>query len=90
MSARTMINGVPADRYGMWCRHGKHLLVVDPTDSGDYPRCIPAEPWPCSEPSCSLEQLEVDMEAEAAAYEAERWAEYYDGIRDLRNHAEDL
>lgn len=75
-----LINGVPAEQYGVWCRHGKRILAPDPADTSDYPRCIPADPWPCSEASCSLAQYEADMEEEAAQYEAERWQEYYDGI----------
>lgn len=71
------VNGVPADRYGIWCRHGKHLMVRDPSDTSDYPRCIPTAPWPCPEADCSLDQLEADMEAEEATYYAERLAEYW-------------
>lgn len=72
-----LVNGVPADRYGVWCQHGKHLMVRDPADTSDYPRCIPAEPWPCDEPSCSLDQLAADHEADEAAYYAERLAEHW-------------
>jgi hypothetical protein len=83
------INGVPADQYGLWCQHGQRLLVPDPADTSDYPRCIPAVPWPCNE-GCTPEGLAADMEEEAAEYERDRWNEYYDGIRDLHNHADDL
>lgn len=79
MDERTTINGVPVDQYGVWCRHGKRILAPGPADMSDYPACAPVEPWPCDE-GCTLVQYEADVEAEAAAYEAERWAEYYDGI----------
>lgn len=83
------INGVPADQYGLWCQHGKRLMVPDPADTSDYPRTVFADPWPCTD-GCTPEKLAADMQAETDAYEAERWAEYYDGIREMRNHADDL
>lgn len=70
------INGVPADQYGLWCQHGKRLLIPDPADTSDHPACIPADPWPCDDKGCTLAKLEAEFEAEAAAYEQERWDEY--------------
>ncbi|GLY54824.1 hypothetical protein [Lentzea sp. NBRC 102530] len=69
------INGVVAELYGTWCQHGHHLTVVDPADTSDHPRTIPADPWPCTE-GCTVESLEAELEAERIAYEEEREAEY--------------
>lgn len=68
------INGVPRDQYGMWCPHGKHVLVADPEDTSDHPATIPADPWPCG--SCTLSRLEAELKAEAEEYEQDRWDEY--------------
>lgn len=70
-----LINGVPREQYGLWCRHGHRLMVPDPTDTSDYPRTIPAEPWPCAD-GCTQEWLAAEFEAEQGAYEQERWDEY--------------
>ena len=72
-----LVNGIPRDLYGLWCRHGKRLMVPDPTDLSDYPLTLAADPWPCSEPDCTPERLEAEMEAEAEAWERDRWAEYW-------------
>jgi hypothetical protein len=66
-----LINGVERDRYGVWCAHGKHILVVDPADTGDYPGCVPADPWPCED--CTLADFIREQDEEAAAYDEERW-----------------
>lgn len=73
----TTINGVPADQWGTWCRHGKHVVLADPNREPDdqYPTGVIAEPWPCDAPGCTAEQFAADMQTEADAYEAERWAE---------------
>lgn len=71
---RDLINGVPRDQYGMWCEHGKHVLIADPEDTSDHPAQIPADPWPCG--SCTYSQLMADLKAEAEEYEADRLAEY--------------
>lgn len=66
---RTMINGVPAEQYGLWCEHGKHLLVADPADTSDYPGCVPADPWPCPAAECTLAEVERQIrEAETLDY----------------------
>lgn len=83
------INGVPRERYGLWCQHGKRLMVPNPANPGDFPGTVLADPWPCAD-GCTPDGLTAEMDAEAAAYEAERWDEYYDGIREIRNHADDL
>lgn len=51
---------------GMYCRHGKHLLV--PAGDAAYPDYVPADPWPCAEPECSLERVEQEFEQEEADY----------------------
>lgn len=71
-----LINGVPADRYGVWCRHDKHILVADPADTSGYPACIPADPWPCDE--CTFEEFSAAMEAEALEAEEALWREWHD------------
>jgi hypothetical protein len=89
MSERATINGVPADRYGTWCPHGQRIEVPDPDDTGDYPRTVFAEPWPCTG-GCTPQTVTTAMEEEAAAYEADRWAEYRDTIAEglsFGNHA---
>jgi hypothetical protein len=78
-----------ADQRGQWCNHGKLLMVPDPADQREYPDYVVADPWPCAD-GCTPEKLAADMAAEAAAYEQERWDEYYDSIREFRNHADDL
>jgi hypothetical protein len=52
-----MINGIPVDRWGMWCPHGHRVLVPDPRcDTNDrYPAAIVADPWPCEK--CTPEDL---------------------------------
>lgn len=51
------------DGWGIWCAHGKHLIVPDPASEDlRYPDGIPAEPWPCAEPGCSLADLEREAE----------------------------
>jgi len=72
------INGVPADQYGMWCQHGKRIMVKDPADASDCPRLIFADPWPCLTPGCTRERVEAELEEEALEYEQERWQEYWD------------
>lgn len=62
LSGLTPINGVDRERYGVWCAHGKHIMVVDSADTSDYPGCVPAEPWPCG--ACTLADLIRDQEAE--------------------------
>jgi hypothetical protein len=71
------INGVPADQYGSWCPHGKRIMVADPADQSDYPVLVFVEPWPCDQ-GCTRFEIERQIEEEADAYEAERWAEYWD------------
>lgn len=71
------INGVPADHYGSWCKHGKRIMVPDPVDQSDYPVLVFADPWPCDQ-GCTRVEIERQIEEEAAEYEAERWAEYWD------------
>ena len=72
-----LINGVPADQWGTWCKHGKRIVEPDPTDpEPNYPRGRIVEPWPCDADGCTREQFERDMAEEAAAYEAERYEEY--------------
>ena len=80
MSVRTTINGVRADQYGTWCRHGHRIMVPDPTDASDYPSRIPADPWPCAEDGCTLAAYEAAVLDETERYEDERRQEYYDGI----------
>lgn len=91
-SVSDMINGVPADQYGTWCPHGKRIMSADPTDTSDYPVCIFVEPWPCTD-GCTPETVAAAMDAESAAYDAERWAEYYDMVAEglaFGNHAAEL
>lgn len=71
------INGVPREEYGTWCQHGKRLLVPDPTDTSEHPRCIPADPWPCSVPGCTLERLQEELRAEAQEGDGSLWSEVY-------------
>lgn len=71
-----LINGVPADEYGMWCRHGERIMVADPASRSEYPPLVFAEPWPCDEAACTREQVERENAELAAEYEADRWAEY--------------
>lgn len=78
---RDVINGVPADQYGLWCRHGKHVMVVNPNDTSDYPGTVFADPWPCGQ-GCTPDSLAAEFEAEAEAFDDERWAEYNDTIRE--------
>ncbi len=68
------INGVPRDQYGLWCQHGQRLMVPDPADLTPYPVTVLADPWPCD--VCTPERLAADMQAEADAWEQERWDEY--------------
>lgn len=74
---RQTINGVPVEQYGMWCPHGKRIMVPDPADTSDYPLCVFAEPWPCAD-GCTPEGVAAEMADEADEYEAQRWAEYRD------------
>jgi hypothetical protein len=70
------INGVDRDKYGLWCTHGKHVYVVDPEDTSDYPGTIPADPWPCPEESCTPERVEWERTEEAREAEEGQWADY--------------
>lgn len=63
---RKHINGVPRENYGVWCHHGEHIMVVDPTDRADYPRTVPSKPWPCSQ--CTFEEFVSDMDKEVDTY----------------------
>lgn len=61
------INGVSRDQYGVWCQHGKHVMVADPYDQTDWPGVVPADPWPCDQ--CTYEEYRSGMDAAARAYE---------------------
>lgn len=74
-----LINGVPASRYGVWCAHGKHIMIADLADVSEYPATVMADPWPCGD--CTPEQFEAEMAEEAEAFERERWEEYHAEIR---------
>lgn len=69
-----LINGVSRDQYGLWCQHGRRLMVPDSADLTPYPATVLADPWPCS--VCTPDRLAADMQAEAAAWDQERWDEY--------------
>lgn len=71
---RELINGVPRDRYGVWCRHDEHIMVVDPDDDSEYPGCVPADPWPCDR--CSYSDYLADAAIDEHAYYDERWNEW--------------
>ena len=71
-----LINGVPRDQWGLWCKHGHHLLVADPNSTEPYPPAVPADPWPCDSPDCTPAAVEAEFTAEAESYECERWEEY--------------
>lgn len=72
------INGVPVDEWGTWCAHGKRIIEPDPGQPLTYENTgRVVDPWPCTEPGCTLEVFERDMAEEAAEYERERWAEYW-------------
>jgi hypothetical protein len=72
------INGVPADRWGTWCEHGKRVMVPDPhRDLADpYPAAVIADPWPCEAPGCTPQRLEAELVAEAHEAGAEAMEEY--------------
>jgi len=73
-SGLTPINGVDRERYGVWCAHGRHIMVVDPADVSAYPGCLPADPWPCDK--CSFADYKREMEQATAEWDAERWADF--------------
>lgn len=77
---RTHINGIPIDQWGMWCAHGKHVMVADPNDGREFPDSIMADPWPCNE--CTPEQLAAAMREEEDEYNRERWDEYWNTVRE--------
>lgn len=70
-----LINGVPEERWGMWCAHGHRLMVPDPDDSdSDYPRAVLIRPGTCPEPGCDPDAIEAELLAEAWDADAgRRW-----------------
>lgn len=68
------VNNVPVDHYGVWCPHGKHIMVADPAATDDRPAMVPANPWPCSE--CSYEEFQAEMTTEAHEAEQGIWDEW--------------
>jgi hypothetical protein len=73
---KTEINGVPREQWGVWCPHGKHIVIADPADDSDYPLDVAADPWPCTQ-GCTWEGYQAERAEEAAKADAEQWADYY-------------
>jgi hypothetical protein len=62
-----LINGVPEERWGTWCRHGVRIVEPHPEDAGsDYPRGRIVNPWPCDQ--CTLEEFIQEMKQEETDY----------------------
>lgn len=80
MTKRTHINGVPVEEFGLWCPHGKHVMVVDPNDNREFPDCVMADPWPCNK--CTPDQVQAELNAEVAEYDREQWNQYWNAIRE--------
>jgi len=68
------LNGVPRDQFGVWCRHGKHIVVADPDNDDPYQEGIPADPWPCGQ-GCTWETYLADREYELALHEQDQMTE---------------
>jgi hypothetical protein len=71
-----LINGIPRDQYGMFCAHGRHIMVANPDGPDGFPGLVFADPWPCLD-GCTPERVIAKIEDEEEAYEKARLDEYW-------------
>lgn len=67
-----LINGVPEDKWGTWCAHGKRIVepLPDRDPADPYPAGRIVDPWPCDAEGCTREAFERECAEEEAEYYA--------------------